>query len=90
VRDKVVSAAEAVAIIRSGDMITTSGFVGVGTPDEIYGALEGSVRARASPDSSSLGGAAPGGYAASRMPSTVTVRRRRSSRRLSAETCWCG
>jgi propionate CoA-transferase len=40
VRDKVVSAAEAVAIIRSGDMIATSGFVGVGTPDEIYGALE--------------------------------------------------
>ena len=39
-RDKVVSAAEAVAIIRSGDMIATSGFVGVGTPDEIYGALE--------------------------------------------------
>ena len=39
-RDKVVSSAEAVAIIRSGDMIATSGFVGVGTPDEIYVALE--------------------------------------------------
>jgi acyl CoA:acetate/3-ketoacid CoA transferase len=38
--DKVVSAAEAVTIIRSGDMIATSGFVGVGTPDEIYCALE--------------------------------------------------
>ncbi len=39
-RNKVVSAAEAVAIIRSGDMIATSGFVGVGTPDEIFVALE--------------------------------------------------
>ena len=39
-RNKVVSAAEAVAIIRSGDMIATSGFVGVGTPDEIFLALE--------------------------------------------------
>jgi acyl CoA:acetate/3-ketoacid CoA transferase len=37
--NKVVSAAEAVAIIRSGDMIATSGFVGVGTPEAIYAAL---------------------------------------------------
>src|SRR6476646_11951836 len=40
VRDKVVSAAEAVAIIRPGDMVATSGFVGVGTPDAIFVALE--------------------------------------------------
>ena len=39
-RDKVVSAAEAVAIIRPGDMVATSGFVGVGTPDAIFVALE--------------------------------------------------
>ena len=39
-RDKVVSAAEAVAIIRSGDMVATSGFVGVGTPEAILMALE--------------------------------------------------
>jgi propionate CoA-transferase len=39
-RDKVVSAAEAVAVIRSGDMVATSGFVGVGTPDAILAALE--------------------------------------------------
>ena len=32
-RDKVVTAAEAVAIIRPGDMIATSGFVAVGTPN---------------------------------------------------------
>ena len=40
IRDKVVSADEAVAIIRSGDMVATSGFVGVGTPDAIFVALE--------------------------------------------------
>ena len=39
-RNKVVSAAEAVALIRTGDMIATSGFVGIGTPDEVYLALE--------------------------------------------------
>lgn len=39
-RNKVVSAAEATAVIRSGDMVATSGFVGVGTPDEIFLALE--------------------------------------------------
>ena len=39
-RDKVVTAAEAVAIIRPGDMIATSGFVGVGTPDAVFVALE--------------------------------------------------
>ena len=40
-RNKVVSAAEAVAIIRQGDMVATSGFVGVGTPEAVYLALEG-------------------------------------------------
>ena len=39
-RNKVVDAAEAVAIIRSGDTVASSGFVGVGTPDEIIKALE--------------------------------------------------
>ena len=39
-RNKVVSAAEAVAIIRQGDMVATSGFVGVGTPEAVYLALE--------------------------------------------------
>ncbi|HSK35514.1 MAG TPA: CoA-transferase, partial [Actinomycetota bacterium] len=39
-RNKVVSAAEAVAIIRTGDMVATSGFVGVGTPEAVYQALE--------------------------------------------------
>jgi acyl CoA:acetate/3-ketoacid CoA transferase len=39
-RNKIVDAAEAVAIIRSGDTVASSGFVGVGTPDEIIKALE--------------------------------------------------
>jgi hypothetical protein len=54
------------------------------------GLRPGSVRARASPDSSSFRGAATGGQAASKMPSTVTVLRRRSSLWRSAGTCWCG
>jgi len=40
VKNKVVSAAEAIAIIRDGDTIAFSGFVGTGTPDELIVALE--------------------------------------------------
>src|SRR6516225_3845110 len=39
-KDKIVSADEAVAIIRDRDTLCTSGFVGVGTPDELLVALE--------------------------------------------------
>ena len=39
-KNKVVSAAEAIAIIRDGDTIAFSGFVGTGTPDELIVALE--------------------------------------------------
>lgn len=35
IRNKVVSAEEAVAIIRDGDTLANSGFVGNGTPDEL-------------------------------------------------------
>jgi propionate CoA-transferase len=38
--EKVVSAADAVSVIRDGDTIAMSGFVGVGTPDELLIALE--------------------------------------------------
>jgi len=38
-RDKIVSAADAVAVIRPGDTLATSGFVGIGTPDELLAAL---------------------------------------------------
>jgi propionate CoA-transferase len=57
----VVSANEAVAIIRSGDMVATSGFVGVGTPDAIFAALEKRFLASAEPkDLGLLFAAAPG------------------------------
>ena len=39
-RNKIVTADEAVALIHDGDAVCTSGFVGVGTPDEILLALE--------------------------------------------------
>jgi len=39
-RNKVVSADDAVAVIRSGETLCTSGFVGNGTPDELLAALE--------------------------------------------------
>src|SRR5919199_450720 len=38
-KNKIVSADEAVAIIRDGDTLCSSGFVGIGTPDELILAL---------------------------------------------------
>jgi propionate CoA-transferase len=40
VKNKIVSSAEAIAIIRDGDTVAFSGFVGTGTPDELIVALE--------------------------------------------------
>ena len=34
-KNKIVSADEAIAIIRDGDTVCVSGFVGIGTPDEL-------------------------------------------------------
>src|SRR3954463_5971423 len=39
-RNKIVTAAEAVAVIQTGDALCTSGFVGIGVPDELLIALE--------------------------------------------------
>jgi len=39
-KDKVVSAAEAVGVIRSGDMVATGGFVGIGFAEQLAIALE--------------------------------------------------
>ena len=39
-KNKIVSADEAAAIVRDGDTVATSGFVGIGTPDELLAALE--------------------------------------------------
>jgi propionate CoA-transferase len=38
-RNKIVSAKEAVALVRDGDTVAVSGFVGIGTPDELLIAL---------------------------------------------------
>jgi len=38
--NKVTTAADAVSLIQDGDTVCTSGFVGVGTPDELLLALE--------------------------------------------------
>jgi len=40
VKNKIVSAADAVAVIQDGDTVCTSGFVGIGTPDELLTSLE--------------------------------------------------
>ena len=39
-KNKIVSADEALAIIHDGDTVAVSGFVGIGTPDELILALE--------------------------------------------------
>jgi propionate CoA-transferase len=39
-KNKIVSADEAAAIVRDGDTVCVSGFVGIGTPDELILALE--------------------------------------------------
>ena len=39
-KDKIVSADEAAAIVRDGDTVSVSGFVGTGTPDELITAVE--------------------------------------------------
>jgi propionate CoA-transferase len=40
VKNKIVSPAEAAAVVRPGDTVSVSGFVGIGTPDELLIALE--------------------------------------------------
>ncbi len=39
-RNKIVSAADAIAVLPDGATLCTSGFVGIGTPDELLAALE--------------------------------------------------
>ncbi len=39
-RDKTVSAEEAAALVQDGDVIATSGFIGIGTPDALLTAIE--------------------------------------------------
>ena len=39
-KNKIVTTAEAAAVIRDGDTVSVSGFVGIGTPDELLVAIE--------------------------------------------------
>ena len=56
-----MSADEALAIVRDGDTVAVSGFVGSGTPDELIAALERRFRETASPKALTLVfAAAPG------------------------------
>jgi propionate CoA-transferase len=48
-RNKVVSAAEAAALVQDGDTIATSGFVGIGVPDDLLAALEARYAAEGAP-----------------------------------------
>jgi propionate CoA-transferase len=58
---KVVSVEDAVAVIRPGDTVATSGFVGVGTPDAVIAALEARFVETSSPrDLTLVFAAAPG------------------------------
>lgn len=61
VKEKIVSAGEAVAIIHDGDTICISGCVGIGTPDELLLAIERRFRETSSPSKLTLMfAAAPG------------------------------
>jgi propionate CoA-transferase len=60
-KNKIVSAAEAIALVRDGDTVAFSGFVGAVTPDELIGALEERFLATGSPrDLTLVFAAAPG------------------------------
>ncbi|MFY9292854.1 MAG: acyl CoA:acetate/3-ketoacid CoA transferase [Methylorubrum rhodinum] len=60
-KNKIVSADEAVAIIHDGDMVAVSGFVGIGTPDELILALARRFEAGGAPkDLGLMFAAAPG------------------------------
>lgn len=60
-KNKIVSADEAVAIIRDGDTVAVSGFVGIGTPDELILAIARRHEAQKGPENLTLMfAAAPG------------------------------
>lgn len=52
--NKIISADQAAALVRSGDLITTSGFVGIGVPDELLSAVEKGFLATGEPKGLSL------------------------------------
>jgi propionate CoA-transferase len=54
VKNKLVSADQAIALIKPGDMITTSGFVGIGVPEALLAALEARFLTSGEPNGLSL------------------------------------
>ena len=59
--NKIVTARDAIALIRDGDAVSCSGFVGIGTPEELIGALEQRFVETAGPvDLTLIFAAAPG------------------------------
>ena len=60
-KNKIVSPAEAAAIIRPGDTVSVAGFIGIGTPDELLIAIETRFRETGEPrDLTLVFAAAPG------------------------------
>ena len=60
-KNKIVSADEAVALVRSGDTVAFSGFVGIGTPEALIDALQRRFAGTGHPrDLSLVFAAAPG------------------------------
>ena len=60
-KDKIVTADEAIELIRDGDAVCCSGFVGIGTPDDLIMALERRFTGSGSPrDLTLVFAAAPG------------------------------
>jgi len=53
-KNKVVTLEDAVALIRDGDTICTSGFVGIGTPEELLEGIENRFLYAASPSNLTL------------------------------------
>src|SRR5678816_1394823 len=61
IRDKITTAEEAIALIRDRDVVSCSGFVGIGTPEALLAALARRFIASASPrDLGLVFAAAPG------------------------------
>ena len=89
VRDKIVTADEAIAIIRDGDTVAFSGFVGIGTPDELIVALERRFLATGPPARSDPASSPPRPATARSAASTVSRTTGSSGARSAATGRWC-
>lgn len=97
-RNKVTTAAEAVAVLQTGDALCTSGFVGIGVPDGLLTALEKRFLETGEPrDLTLLFGAKQGHGWDVLIPGTLVDRvvvaephQRRPSRRFRSSARWPG